>query len=71
MDSDDVIVWLIMTAIVSVIFGLLFAVALWLEAESCEVKSESFDDHKYSFIGGCMVKKGDKWLPLENVRDID
>jgi len=67
MDSEEFFVGFVMT----VFIGLLFAGAFWIAAESCEVKSESFDDHKYTVIGGCMVKKGDKWLPLENVRDID
>jgi len=36
--------------------------------ESCNAKTIGFDDHSFSIFTGCMVKHGDKWLPLENIR---
>ncbi len=42
-----------------------------LSKSSCEVKSQSFSESKYTSLGGCMVKHKGMWLPLENIRGFD
>lgn len=51
--------------------GLMLFGAHKLEQHTCYVKAESFEDVKYNFIGGCRVKHGGRWLPLENIRGFD
>jgi hypothetical protein len=53
-------------------FGLLllFKVGVYLvDSYDCSAKwSESGIEYKYSFRGGCKVKRGDGWIPAENYR---
>ena len=50
--------------------GLFFASKV-IERHACFNKTESFEERKYYFFGGCMVKHKGKWLPLDNIRGFD
>ena len=45
--------------------------AQFIKSSACTHKSVSFEAHKYTMIGGCMVKHKGQWLPLENIRGFD
>lgn len=34
---------------------------------NCVKSSVSFAGYEYSFLGGCMVKNGEDWVPIGNV----
>ena len=50
---------------------LAFCLMTWgmvsLIERECEVHAQSFE-HEWTFIGGCMVKHNDKWLPMNSIR---
>lgn len=52
------------------IIGLVCAV-YFIGAIGCNLKSESFENHKFNLFSGCMVKHKGKWLPLDNIRGFD
>ena len=54
-----------------ILFVPTYFISIVLGNLKCDAKSVSFEDHKYTFFGGCMVKHEGKWLPLENIRGID
>lgn len=41
------------------------------ESKACDTKAQSFEDHRFHFFGGCMVKHNDRWIPLDNIRGED
>lgn len=50
---------------------LIFATAMCiiaLQSMSCEDKTVSFDEHRYTITSGCMVRVDGNWYPLDNVR---
>lgn len=67
MDEDGLIVFTILAGAMAAVVSLM----LFLESEQCDVKAQSFDQHKWSIIGGCMVQHNGRWLPLENIRGFD
>ena len=56
--------------IAGIIATVIFGVYKLAESE-CEVKSQSFTERNFTFVGGCMVKHKGMWLPLENIRGFD
>ncbi len=57
-------------AFVFIIICVIFGTYKLAESE-CEVKSQSFTERNFTFVGGCMVKHKGMWLPLENIRGFD
>lgn len=54
-------------------FGVIIIICLgfWGVSVSCDQRAVSFEDHKWGFLSGCMVKHNGKWLPLDNIRGFD
>ncbi len=61
--KDYILELIIILTLIVIPVGLYF-----IKQERCEQKSISFEEHKYGFFSGCMVKHNGLWLPLENIR---
>lgn len=58
------------SAVVVLLVGAFYGIYA-LERTACERQAVSFEDHKYDFFAGCMVKHKGRWIPLDNIRGFD
>lgn len=69
MNSFDAEFWA--TMVVGLLFVVvLSAAAIWADATSCHSKWEGYGATRYSMWGGCQVRVGDKWVPVDTIREV-
>jgi hypothetical protein len=52
--------------IVSAFMVPITCLVIFAESRSCANRSVSFDEYKWKFFGGCMVKYKDMWINYDN-----
>jgi hypothetical protein len=52
--------------ITTIIAAPILSLGIYAEARSCANRSVSFDEYKWEFFGGCMVKYKDTWISYDN-----
>jgi len=53
-----------------VLFGFMVWGIAALSEKECSIHAQSFE-YEWTFIGGCMVKHNNKWLPLKSIRGFE
>lgn len=71
-DPTDTAIGFLLLAMIAALLAIPFA-AVWTLKTSCESKwQESHMEARWEFFAGCRVRLPDgRWVPTENVRDID
>jgi hypothetical protein len=70
--KDIIKFWLIIFAVFVLLVTLIFGAANLLVGASCDAQwKDSGMQHRYSFFGGCQVKRNGVWIPAGNYRDTE
>lgn len=67
---EDFLVWAVVIGFFAVILAVLFGGAFWLESYQCQSKWKGTYVTEWGPFMGCRANVNGRWIPTENLRDM-